>query len=56
MNGTFRKFLYGETALLIRGLKDIAALCGMKDEDAPPQDGAPSHTYEYCDASRQHDS
>lgn len=56
MTETLKKFLYGETALLIRGLKDIAALCDIKDEDAPPQDGAPSHAYEYCDASRQQDS
>jgi len=56
MNDAFKKFLYGQTALLIRGLKDIAALCDIKDEEASPMGGASSNVDISRDALRPRES
>lgn len=56
MNDAFKKFLYGQTALLIRGLKDIAALCDMKDEGMPPMSRIPSEEIKSRDALRPQNS
>lgn len=33
MNETHKKFLFGDVKVLIRGLRDIAEICGLQNEE-----------------------